>query len=105
MARTPEEEVAYALDRGVSRDDLSPAAQAVYDWLSQERQGAEPAARPSEKAEDGDRALTKEERRQQYSAMSRRERQAAIMARVEAERARKQQEKILASVGAAQRKC
>lgn len=38
MARTPEQDAAYALNFGVSRSDLKPEAQAAYDRLVQERQ-------------------------------------------------------------------
>lgn len=41
MARTPEQDAAYALNFGVSRSDLKPEAQAAYDRLVQERQQAQ----------------------------------------------------------------
>jgi hypothetical protein len=44
MRLTPEEEAAYALHHGVSRADLQPQVQAVYDRLLEERKAA--AARP-----------------------------------------------------------
>jgi len=44
MAMTPEQEASYALDWNLSRDDLKPAVQEIYDRMKAEREARGPAA-------------------------------------------------------------